>query len=189
MSMPVLLDQRWSPEDVERLPSDGNRYECIGGALLVTPAPDVVHQELVVRLVTVLGACVADSARMGVLLSPADIRLETGTTVQPDVFVYYRPQGGLAGSWKRITALAVAVEVLSPGSVRHDRVTKREFYQRMGVDEYWIVDPDSRTVERWRPTDQVPEVCTATLTWRGLRPDEPLEIDLVALFAKAFGER
>lgn len=141
------------------------------------------------RPVHFLSAYVGDSASLGVLVSPADIRLERGTTVQPDVFVYYRPDGGLAGDWKRIEALAVAVEIRSPGSVRHDHVTKREFCQRVGVDEYWIIDPDSRTMERWRPTDHVPEVCTATLTWRGLRPDEPLELDLVALFAKAFGER
>lgn len=188
MVMPSLLDQQWLPEDIWRLPNDGNRYECVDGALLVTPAPGSVHQELVIRLVNQFSAHVGLASLLRVLLSPADIRLASGTVVQPDLFVYYRPDGGIAGDWKRIKALAVAIEILSPGSVRHDRVTKREFYQRMQVDEYWIVDPESRSVERWRPTDFAPEVCRSTIAWAGLRPEAPLEIDLVRLFAEAWDE-
>ena len=189
MSMPVLLDRRWSPEDLELLPSDGNRYECIDGALLVTPAPNRVHQLLVIGLITRMSAHCGHSTLMQACISPADIQLVRGTTVQPDVFVYYRPDGGLAGDWNTIKALAVAVEILSPGSVRHDRVTKRAFYQRAGVDEYWIVDPESRCVERWRPADRQPESCELTITWSALRPEALLVIDLVSLFAEAYGER
>ena len=188
MHMPVLVDKRWSPSDVALLPDDGNRYECIDGALLVTPAPGSVHQQLVVRLFTRFSEHCGNSTLLRALISPADIQLVPETTVQPDVFVYYRPDGGIAGDWKRIKTLAVAVEILSPGSARHDRVAKRQFYQRTGVDEYWIVDPDARVVERWRPADRQPEVCASTLTWSGLRPEEPLQIDLVTLFAEAWRE-
>ena len=39
------------------------------------------------------------------------------------------------------------IEILSPSTQRHDRVTKFNLYQEAGVREYWIVDPMSRTVQ------------------------------------------
>ena len=57
-----------------------------------------------------------------------------------------------------VRRLLLAVEVVSPGSARHDRVTKPPRYQRNRVPEYWIVDDSSRTVERWRPGDERAEL-------------------------------
>jgi Uma2 family endonuclease len=59
------------------------------------------------------------------------------------------------------------VEVLSAGSARHDRITKRRFFQSHGVPEYWVVDGESEAIEVWRPTLDVPA----------------LEIDVSAFFA------
>ena len=53
---------------------------------------------------------------------------------------------------------SLAVEVISYTSKRTDRLQKRRLYQEEGVPEYWIVDPDERRVERWRPRDETPEV-------------------------------
>jgi len=44
--------------------------------------------------------------------------------------------------------------VLSPTTARSDRVNKRALYRDERVDEYWIVDLDSRTIERSTPTMQ-----------------------------------
>ena len=41
----------------------------------------------------------------------------------------------------------MVVEILSPSTQRHDRLVKLGLYQRAGVQEYWIVDPDSSTVQ------------------------------------------
>jgi len=85
-------------------------------------------------------------------------------------------------------ALLLAVEVLSPSSARNDRGHKRRYYQRNGLPEYWIVDLDSRLVERWRPDDTRPEVLTETLEWRPQGSAAPLVIELHTLFMEALGE-
>ena len=129
MSMPVLLDRRGSPEDLELLPSDGNRYECIDGALLVTPAPTEVHQRVLASLFARLRGYSRLHPGLTVLFSPADISLETDALTQPDLFAYRTPAGQLAGGWSAIRDLVLAVEVLSPGSIRDDRGRKLRYYQ------------------------------------------------------------
>jgi len=82
-----------------------------------------------------------------------------------------------------VTHVLLSIEVLSPDSARFDRVLKRRAYQAAGVPEYWIVDPDAQTIERWRPADNRAEVLDKMLTWR---PDDRLEltVDVGALFAE-----
>jgi Uma2 family endonuclease len=59
---------------------------------------------------------------------------------------------------------------------------KRLIYQGHSVPRYWIVDLDARVIERWRPSDDRPEMVGGRLTW-GPRPDMPaIDIDLRSLF-------
>ena len=88
----------------------------------------------------------------------------------------------------RRSAPGDAPEVLSPGTARHDRFTKRHLYQAQGVPEYWIVDVNTRMVERWRPGDERAEFLADTLTWQPDPAVPPLTIDLPAYFAEVFGE-
>ena len=88
-----------------------------------------------------------------------------------------------AREWTDVTMLLLTIEVLSPGSRRHDRETKRRFFQRVLIPEYWTVDLVRRVVERWRPNADVPEVLDTTLAWRPGTVAHALEIDLIALFA------
>ena len=81
-----------------------------------------------------------------------------------------------------VSRLLLAVETLSPSSARHDRVTKRPAYQRNRVPEYWIVDEMSRTIERWTPDDERPDVLAERLVWHPAGATEPFVLDLVAFF-------
>jgi Uma2 family endonuclease len=74
--------------------------------------------------------------------------------------------------------------VISPSSVRTDRKTKRAFYLRAGVAEYWVVDIEARRVERWRPGYVEPEVLFARLQWSPSGSIAPLIIDLEAFFSR-----
>ncbi|MGH7627268.1 MAG: Uma2 family endonuclease, partial [Gemmatimonadaceae bacterium] len=68
------------------------------------------------------------------------------------------------------------------------RQLKRRRYQRAGIPEYWIVDLDSRLIERWRPDDARPEVLTDRLIWEPVPGRGALELDVAAFFAMVYGE-
>ena len=78
--------------------------------------------------------------------------------------------------------------MLSPSTARADRITKRIRFQRAGIPEYWIVDMDARSIERWRPQDERPEILATTIIWQPAPEHPPLTIDLTAFFAKVHGE-
>lgn len=184
MAMPALDHRYWTAADVRDLPDDGNLYECIDGDLLVTPAPRGRHQLAVRELFRALDAYVRWVGVGELLWSPADVELEPGSLVQPDLFVT-RLHVGVAKfrDWTDIASLELAIEVLSPSTSRVDRGIKRKFYQRAAVSEYWIVDLDARTIERWRPQDEQPDVVRESLRWQPDGAAEPLALDLAAFFA------
>lgn len=71
--------------------------------------------------------------------------------------------GRVSLDWRGTTSLLLADEILSPSSMRADRVIKRRFYARHDVDEYWVVDLDARIVERTRRGEERPEILDVTL--------------------------
>ena len=177
--------KHWTVDDLAALPDDGNRYEIIDGELLVTPAPAWRHQ----RIIGLLYALILDYLRAhpvgDVVLAPADVVFAPDTSVQPDLFVVPLVEGRKPRSSKEAGRLLLAVEVLSPGTMRHDRYRKRPRYQEEQVAECWIVDGDARVVERWRPGDELPEVLQETLSWQPDPAHLPLTIDLPATFSEA----
>jgi Uma2 family endonuclease len=139
---------QWAYEDYVRLPEDGNRYEVIRGSLLLTPAPLPEHQFAVVKLVRFLDELVSSADLGMVLAAPLDVKLPAGLAapVQPDVAFFRKgnePRRG-TGCFEGVPDLVA--EVLSPATRRRDRTIKLGAYQDAGVPEYWLVDPESRTV-------------------------------------------
>ena len=182
MGMPQAA-RDWTVQRVLALPEDGNRYEVVDGELLVTPSPTFHHQDAVLALAWRLKPFVDSSGAAYLSISPADIELDERTLVQPDLFVFELPGGRRPERWKDITRILLAIEVLSPSSARADRFVKRRRYQRQGIPEYWIVDLDSRLVERWRPGDDRPEILSETLAWQVAQDAQPFELDLPEFFA------
>ena len=163
------------------------RYELVDGLLLVTNAPRPVHQIVLSLLMEQLLPYVRRHDLGRVLTSPSALGLEPNTVVQPDLFVV-RAADGPMRQWSQVTALLLAVEVLSPSTANVDRTRKRRLYQRTGVPDYWVVDADARLVERWTPADLRPEPVEDRLTWRPAGAAGPLVLDLPALFAEACGD-
>ncbi len=123
--------------DLQRFPDDGNRYELLDGALLVSPAPRRYHQRAVGRLYRLLDdACPADHE---VLMAPFAVALADDTELQPDVLV--AGFGDLTDQ-ELPGAPALAVEVLSPSTRLFDLYVKRLRLEQAGAPAYWVVDPD-----------------------------------------------
>jgi Uma2 family endonuclease len=189
MGMPATTDHYWLPVDLEQFPEgDGCKYECIDGVLLVTPAPRVVHAVALAELSGRIVLCLAGrEARRRVITSTADLRIEPTAVVQPDLFVL-REAGTAKTRLDDPTCAVLIVEVLSPSTAKRDRGIKREFYQRVGVPEYWIVDLDARLIERWTPADQRPEILRKRLTWTDPVTGAELVLDVERYFADVWGD-
>ena len=152
---PQPIDRRWPPpqgewtyDDYARLPDNGMRYEVIEGDLYMSPAPRPRHQRAVGRLYTKLANYLESRSLGEALMSPIDVRFpDVADPVQPDiVFIPADRADMVADKW--IEGVPdLLIEVLSPSNPGHDRRIKFGAYARAGVREYWIVDPDARTIE------------------------------------------
>jgi len=176
----------WTREDVLALPDDGNRYELFDGELLVTPSPAPRHQAVVSFLIGQISPYLRAQNLGFIYTSPGDLSLDGNQLAQPDLFVIPGPTIGNL-RWEDLPTPTLVIEVLSPATARYDRQIKRRWYQRTGIPEYWIVDPDARVVERWRPEDARPEVLDQSLAWQPQSDREALVMDLAGLFTEALG--
>ena len=185
MSMAIAATdhEHWTAADLREVADDRNRYEIIGGELFVTPSPSWGHQRLAKQLLLGIDPYL-DAHRIGTLvMAPGDVALADDTVVQPDLFVVPLVSGKPPQRWEDVRRLLLVVKILSPGTARVDRTVKRRRYQLEGVPEYWIVDAESRLVERWQPTDDRPEILAEQIQWHPDPTQTPLVIDLSALFA------
>ncbi len=187
MFMPATEDRITTIEQLLELPEDGMRHELLDGVHAVTPAPSLMHQRTVSYLHIALHTALEDRDDMELLTSPADIVLGPQDLVQPDLFVINKTPGKVRLEWSEVGIPLLALEILSPTTAARDRGAKRRIYQRAGVAEYWIVDLDSRLVERWTPEDDRPEIYNSALQWR-LPNGATGEIDLAAMFRQILGE-
>lgn len=189
MAMPNMRQRVWTAAEVRAIPEDTNRYECVYGELQVTPAPKFGHQFVLDGFHLALAEYLRDAKGLTLLRSPADLQLRADSLVVPDLFIARpRDPAKRIRSDRDIAKVALVIEVLSPRTKRMDRGRKRDLYQEVGVEEYWIVDTDARAVERWRPQDAEATLLTERLSWA---PDGgllPLVIDLPTLFARALDD-
>ncbi len=134
-------------QDYAALPNDGRRYEIHEGELSVTAAPRTRHQEIIGNLFAALRAHVIARGLGKVFVSPIAVILSDITVVEPDVVYVATDRLGLISERGIEGPPTLVVEVLSPSTAQIDRTTKTQLYARYGVPWYWLVDPDSRTVE------------------------------------------
>ena len=192
MAMPALQSRRWTAAEVRELIADNPlltpRYELVDGELLVTPSPGAPHQRTVSALHHALYSYLRSTHVGELYASPSDVELEPEFLSQPDLFVLSRDEARrVRREGFPVYTLMLAIEVVSPSSGRHDRVRKRPKYQKH-VQEYWIVDPDARLIERWRGADDRPEICTTQFLWQPPADVPPFALDIEALFADVYRE-
>ena len=134
---------RLTYDDLVNLPGD-ERYELIDGELILVGAPSEFHQSILLNLILLIQSVHRSLGRMYV--PPFDVLLSQGDVVQPDLlFVSNERLDIVEGAYVR-GAPDLVVEILSPSTARLDRTRKRALYERHGVKEMWLVDPDERTI-------------------------------------------
>jgi len=132
---------RYRAADYWKLP-EGEPVELIQGRLVVSPAPNTLHQ----TIVGLLFDLILEAARRSggrVLLGPTDVVLDDHTILRPDVLYVRRDKRNIVRE-RVVGPPDLAIEVLSPSNSRRDRVDKLGLYAQYGVAEYWIVDPVER---------------------------------------------
>lgn len=155
------LPIRYTVDDLDFMPEDTNRYELIGGKLIVSHAPHLDHQKLASNLHIELGIYLKKNP-IGIVVETPGIIFSKDDAVIPDVvFATHKTieksviQSGEKFEGKFNAAPDLLIEILSFGKkdIERDRVHKRELYGKYGVKEYWVVDGFFNTIEVYRPAE------------------------------------
>ena len=170
---------------------EDERIEIIDGDAFMMPPPLRVHQKISGQLYRQI-ANFLEGKKCEVYAAPFAVRPfeedgdtpeDVDTMLEPDITVVCDPDKldkyGCKG------APDMVIEILSPSTRRHDLAVKYRLYQRAGVREYWIVDPDTKTVQVFKLDDglyNAPDVFTAGAVPVGIWED--FSIDLSRVFTE-----
>jgi Uma2 family endonuclease len=149
--MPVARAEpiRLTYDDYVNFPDDGHRHELIDGEHIVTPSPVTRHQRVGRRLLVAIDVHLQANPGGEVFDAPFDVILSDHDVVEPDLLFVSNERRGIVRDWVR-GAPDLAVEILSPSTRRLDEIRKLHLYDRFGVREYWVVDPDIDTIKVYR---------------------------------------
>ena len=144
-------DTRLTVDDFMLFPDDGKRHEIIDGVHYVTPSPVTRHQAISGRLYLSLGNFLAEQPQLGrVFFAPFDVIFTRWDVVEPDLLVIAGDQLDILTKKNVQGAPAIVVEILSPGTRKVDESIKRRLFDRGGVREYWLIDPELDLVKVYR---------------------------------------
>ncbi len=139
------IPPRTAMEVFKMLPK-GTLCEVINGQLFMSPSPPTNHQIIVTDLLTDINFYCKKSKLARVFVAPYDVYLdEKENAVQPDIVVVLKENTNIIKD--HIHGVPdIIIEVLSEGNKNHDLIRKKELYERFGVKEYFIIEPESRLV-------------------------------------------
>ena len=159
MVQSVLMEPPVRPEhsstkltyaDYELFPDDGLRHEIIDGEHYVTASPITRHQRISLRLLYLLQSYLETHAIGEVFHAPFDVLLSEIDIVVPDLVHLSKDRARFLTAKNLQGPPELVVEILSPSTRPRDERLKRDLYERVGVDEYWLVDPDGDTIVVYR---------------------------------------
>ena len=134
---------RLTYDDFVLFPDDGKRHELIDGEHYVTPSPNTRHQRILARLFLLIGGWL-DTHRIGqTFFAPYDVVFTDFDVVEPDLLYMSNQRAAEVITPKHVRGVPeLVVEIASRGTRKRDETIKRRLYQREGVTEYWVVDPE-----------------------------------------------
>jgi len=138
--------KRWTYDDLAAMPEDNVIREILDGELFVAPSPLTRHQRIVGRLHSEIDLYLRGNPIGEVFVAPLDTVFSIDNVCSPDVFFVSNERSSIITRKNIQGAPDLVIEVLSEFNRRNDEVRKRAIYDRFGVDEYWIVDPERNTI-------------------------------------------
>lgn len=174
-------ERHWTVDEYMEL-DDDQRYEVLGGDLVMVPSPNIYHQRAITKLGTLIDAHATENELGEGFHAPFDVVLSEETVVQPDfTFVREERMAELYDGHCITGAPDMVVEVLSAATESRDRHRKRQLYGEAGVEWVLFVEPKGQVVEVQQLNEQgqyvtVETAAEADTLQFGLFPD--LEIDL-----------
>src|SRR3954466_6879970 len=142
--------KRWTYDDLAAMPEDNVIREIFDGELFVSPSPFLRHQRIVGRLHLAIGNYLEEHPIGEVLVAPLDTVFSTDNVCEPDVLFVSHERSSILTKKHIHGAPDFVIEVLSEFNAKNDKVRKFAIYERFGVTEYWIADPDANTVRVFR---------------------------------------
>jgi len=144
------IQTRLTSAEYWKLPETNQIEELIDGEIIVTPPPLDVHQKSSIKS---LEFCIITIKTGELRHAPSGIHFEDGYDFEPDIFwiapdndhCVLAPDGRY---WHGAPDLII--EILSPSTAYRDRGVKFETYEKHGVREYWLIDPEAAFVEVYR---------------------------------------
>jgi Uma2 family endonuclease len=138
-------------DDFVLFPDDGKRHELIDGEHYVTASPNTKHQQVLVELLFLIRSWLEGHPVGHVFAAPYDIVLSHFDVVEPDVIYLSNERAAEIMTAAHLRgAPELVVEIGSPSTRQRDETIKRRLYERMGVSEYWVVDPELDVVRVYR---------------------------------------
>jgi Uma2 family endonuclease len=129
--------------------------EVIENTLYMSPAPIGKHQRAISKLLTRISTFVDDNHLGEAFVAPLDVYLdEASNAVQPDIFFVAANHLDIVDNEGSVHGVPdLIIEILSTGNFKYDLETKKELYEKFGVQEYWIVNPTTKLVIGYSLTD------------------------------------
>ena len=140
-------DVKLTYDDFVQFPDDGLRHELIDGEHYVTPSPSIKHQAVSLQLTLLIGSWLEHNPIGRLFYAPLDVVFSDFDVVEPDLLYLSNARAAEVLSPQHVRGVPeLVIEIGSPGTRKRDETVKRRLYERTGVSEYWVVDPEVDTI-------------------------------------------
>jgi Uma2 family endonuclease len=138
-------------DDFLLFPDDGKRHELIDGEHYVTPSPNRKHQKVSLNISLRIGNWLEQHPIGQIYYAPFDVIFSTFDVVEPDLLYMSNERAAAVLTDDNVQGVPeLVIEIGSPSTRQRDETIKRHLYERSGVSEYWVVDPEIDVVRVYR---------------------------------------
>jgi len=149
--MPSSPGVKLTYDDFVQFPDDGLRHELIDGEHYVTVSPNTKHQSISINLTVMLGGWLERHPVGRVFHAPFDVVFSRFDVVEPDLLYLSNARAADALTPLHVRGVPeLVVEIGSPSTRKRDETIKRRLYERTGVSEYWVIDPEIDAIRVYR---------------------------------------